>query len=206
MMIQGVSINEMISQSMTVLTKPAVATFEQFERRGGQREGMTYVATAAAIGAVVSLLVGVFTLGVVGGIVSAIFSAIIPVAMYFIGSTIIHAVGTSQGGTGTKDEVFYSIALFQAPILAINGVIGSIPLLNCLALPATIALGLYSVYLGYLAIRGSMNLDSNKAIITMVVAWIVQLIIGAVLGAILGIAMAAVGVVPATPTIDIPTS
>jgi hypothetical protein len=40
MMIQGVSINEMISQSMTVLTKPSVQSFEQFERRGGQREAL----------------------------------------------------------------------------------------------------------------------------------------------------------------------
>jgi hypothetical protein len=198
MMIQGVSIPEMVNQSVTVLTKPAIATFEQFEKRGGQREGVVYVAVAAAIAAAVSLLVGIFTLGFVGGVVTAIFTAILPVASYFLFSTLVHIIGSNQGGTGSRDEVFYTLALFVAPIQAINGVVSGIPLLGCLAAPATLALGLYQIYLGYLATRSSMNLDQNKAIITMVLAWIAQVIVTFIILAIMGVALAAVGVI--TPT------
>jgi len=42
MMVQGVSINEMLDQSIQVLTKPGVETFERFERHGGQREATIY--------------------------------------------------------------------------------------------------------------------------------------------------------------------
>jgi hypothetical protein len=204
MMIQGVSIGEMINQSMTVLTKPAVATFEQYERRGGQREGMTYVVTAAAISGIVSLLVSIFTLGnIVGAILVGVFAVVLPIVGYFVSSTVIHAFGTSQGGTGTKDEVFYTLSLFLAPILAINGVISNIPVLACLAAPVTLALGIYQIYLGYLSIRSSMNLDQNKAIITMIVSWIAQVVVLTILGVILGFLLVAVGVVPVT---TIPTS
>jgi hypothetical protein len=198
MMIQGVSIPEMVNQSITVMTKPGVATFEQFEKRGGQREGLVYVATAAAIGAAVSLLVGIFTLGFLGGIITAIFTAILPVASYFLFSTLVYMIGSNQGGTGSRDEVFYSLSLFVAPIQAINGVIGSIPILGCLAAPATLALGIYQIYLGYLSTRSSMNLDQNKAIITMVLAWIAQVIVTFIILAVMGALLAAVGAV--TPT------
>jgi Yip1 domain len=198
MMIQGVSISEMINQSVTVLTKPAIATFEQYERRGGQREGLIYVTTAAAIAGVVAALVNIITSGPVIGIILGLVSVALPILNYFISATIIHTFGTSQGGTGSKDEVFYTLSLFLAPILAISGVIGNIPVLACLALPATIALGIYQIYLGYLAIRSSMNLDQNKAIITMVVAWIVQFIVGMVIAGVLAGVLVAVGGVPTT--------
>jgi hypothetical protein len=206
MMIQGVSIPEMVNQSVTVLTKPGVATFEQFERSGGQREGLVYVGTAAAIGAVISLLVGVFTLGPIGGIISGIAAFILPLVGFYLSGTLIHYIGTTQGGTGTKDEVFYTISLFLAPILAINGTIGNIPFLNCIALPATLALGIYQIYLGYLSIRSSMNLDQNKAIITMVVSWIVQVIALSILGGVIGGLLVAVGAVAPVTIPPIPTN
>ena len=40
--------------------------------------------------------------------------------------------------------------------------------IGCLAFPVSLALGIYGIYLGYLAARSSMNLDQNKAIITVV--------------------------------------
>ncbi len=199
MMIQGVSINEMISQSMTVLTKPSVATFEEYERRGGQREAMTYVAIAAAIGAVVALLFG-FLGGITTAIISGVLAFIMPVISFFISASLIHWIGTRQGGTGSKDEVFYTMGLFMAPILAINGAVSNIPILGCLAFPLTLALGIYQIYLGYLAVRSSMNLDQNKAIITMVLAFIAQVVIAAIFGFVLAAIGIGSGAIPVNPT------
>jgi hypothetical protein len=194
MMIQGVSVGEMLNQSITVLTKPSVQSFEQFERRGGQREALIYVGAAAALAGIVGAVFGLLTRGITGLIGGLVAGIVLPVISYFVFSFLIYTIGKSQGGTGTQDEVFYTTSLYTAPILAVNGVIGAIPLLNCILLPATFLLGLYQLYLGYLATRSSMNLDQNKAIITVVLAIIAMWIAGAVIGlvfAVIGIGAAA---------------
>ncbi|NWG20464.1 MAG: YIP1 family protein [Chloroflexi bacterium] len=189
MMVQGVSINEMISQSMKVLTKPSVATFEEFERHGGQREATIYVMVAAAISAAVSLVFGLLG-GIGAALLSGVLGFILPVVGFYIFTFLVYYIGKQQGGTGSQDEVFYTMALFVAPIQAVTGAVSAIPILGCLALPATFALGIYQIYLGYLGTRSSMNLDQNKAIITLVLAFIAQLIIAAIIGAV----FAAIGV------------
>ena len=185
MMVQGVSISEMLSQSVTVLTKPGVASFEQYEKRGGQREGLIYVAVAAAIAAVVALVFGLFG-GILAAIISAVFAFLVPIASYYLFSFVLFFVGKQQGGTGTQDEVFYTTSLYVAPLLAIVGAVSNIPIVGCLVLPVTFALGVYQIYLGYLAARSSMNLDQNKAILSVAAAIIAQWILGAVLIAIAG--------------------
>lgn len=193
MIVQGVSISDMLNQSVAVLTKPGVATFEQFEKRGGQREALTYVMTAAGIGAVVALLFGLLN-GIGAAILAGVLAFVGPVISFFLFSFLVYTVGKSQGGTGTQDEVFYTNSLYAAPILAVNGAIGAIPILGCLALPATLALSIYQLYLGYLATRSSMNLEQNKAIITLVVAIVAQIIIGMIIGGIFAAIAVMIGV------------
>jgi hypothetical protein len=194
MMIQGVSIGEMLNQSMTVLTKPSVQSFEQYERRGTQREGLIYVGAAAVLAGLVGAVFGLLTGGIAGLIGGLVLGTVGPLLSYFVFSFLIYTIGKSQGGTGTQDEVFYTTSLYTAPILAVTGVVNAIPLLGCLLLPATFVLGLYQLYLGYLATRSSMNLDQNKAIITVVVSiiamWIASFVLAFVLAAI-GIGAAA---------------
>jgi hypothetical protein len=185
MMIQGVSINEMISQSMTVLTKPSVQSFEQFERRGTQREALIYVGVAAALAGIVGAVFGLLTGGIAGLIGGLIIGIVGPLLSYFVFSFLVYTIGKSQGGTGTQDEVFYTTSLYTAPILAVTGIVNAIPFLGCILLPATFILGIYQLYLGYLATRSSMNLDQNKAILTVVLSIIAMWIAAAVLTFIL---------------------
>ena len=193
MMVQGVSIDEMLNQSIQVLTKPGVETFERFERHGGQREATIYIMIAAAISAAVALVFGLLG-GIVQALLGAVFGFVLPVVGFYIFVFLVYFIGKQQGGTGTQDEVFYTMALFVAPIQAVTGAVSAIPLIGCLALPATLALGIYQIYLGYLGARSSMNLDQNKAIITLVLAFIAQVIIGFIIGAIFGVIFAAFGV------------
>jgi hypothetical protein len=185
MMIQGVSIGEMLNQSMTVLTKPSIQSFEQFERHGTQREGLIYVGAAAALAGIVGAVFGLLTGGIAGLIGGLVIGIVGPLLSYFVFSFLIYTIGKSQGGTGTQDEVFYTTSLYTAPILAVTGVVNAIPFLGCILLPATLILGIYQLYLGYLATRSSMNLDQNKAILTVVLAIIAMWIAAAVLGFIL---------------------
>jgi hypothetical protein len=190
MMIQGVSIGDMLNQSMTVLTKPSVQSFEQFERRGGMREAMIYVGLATALAAAAGLIFGL--VGGIGGAIAGLLTAVLRVLIgYFVFSYALYFIGKQQGGTGTQDEVFYTTALYIAPIMAVTGVVGAIPFISCIFAPVSIALAIYSAYLGYLAARSSMNLDQNKAIISVVVAvlasWFVSaILIGVVVAAVVG--------------------
>jgi hypothetical protein len=192
-MIQGVNFNEMISQSIKVLTQPRIETFEQFEKHGGQREALTYVAVAAGLAGIVALIVGLFT-GIGGAIIALVGALVAPLLSFFVFAFVVNWMGKQQGGTGTQDEVFYSCALYTAPILAVTGIVGNIPLLGCLFAPVSLILGLYQIYLGYLATRSSMNLDQNKAIITVIVAIIAQWIVFAVIGGIIAAIAVGIGV------------
>jgi hypothetical protein len=194
MMIQGVSINEMLNQSMTVLTKPSVPSFEQYERRGGQREGLIYVGVACAIAGIVGLVFGLLAGNPLGGLLSGVVR---PLIAYFVFSFVIFYMGRQQGGTGTQDEVFYTTSLYTAPLQALGSIVGIVlgalvviapPIglaLACLVVPVALALTVYQAYLGYLATRSSMNLDQNKAIITVVVAFVATLVVNLILNGLL---------------------
>ena len=52
------TLSDMFPQSVAVLSKPSVATFEQFERRGGTTEAAIYVVVGAVIAALAGLLSG----------------------------------------------------------------------------------------------------------------------------------------------------
>jgi len=180
MMIQGVSVGDMLNQSMTVLTKPSVQSFELFEKRGGQRDALIYVVIAAVLVGVVGLAFGFLGgfVGAIAGLLRGVFALI----GFYVFAFVMSYVGKQQGGTGTQDEVFYTAALYTAPILAVTGVVSAIPIIGCLALPVTFALGIYQIYLGYLAARSSMNLDQNKAIITVIAAIVAQFVVGVFIG------------------------
>jgi hypothetical protein len=193
MMVQGVSISEMLNQSTTVLTKPSIQSFEQFERRGGMREAIVYIGVAAVLAGAAGLVFGLLTGGIGGAIAGLITGLVPPLISFFVFTFVLYFVGKQQGGTGTQDEVFYTCALYTAPLLAVTGVVGAIPLINCLFAPVSLILGIYQIYLGYLAARSAMNLDQNKAIISVAAAivamWIVSfLIIGTVFAALFGAA------------------
>ena len=193
MMVQGVSISEMLNQSTTVLTKPSVQTFEQYEKRGGMREAMIYVGVAAALAGIVGLIFGLLAGNPIGGLLGGIIR---PLVSFFVFSYVLYFMGKQQGGTGTQDEVFYTTSLYVAPLQALGAIVGIIltslviiapPIglaLGCLSLPIVLALAVYQAYLGYLAARSSMNLDQNKAIISVVVAIVATIAAGFVMGAI----------------------
>ncbi len=176
MIVRGVSINELLNQSIVVLTKPGVATFERFEKRGGMREALVYVGVAAAVAAIVAFVFGLFAGGFLGAILGLIGGFIRPIVGFFVFAYALYWVSMQQGGTGTRDEVFYTVALYAAPILAINGAIAYLPdIIAWLFLPIAFILSLYQIYLAYLATQSSMNLtDQTRTIVSVVLALIAQ--------------------------------
>ncbi len=187
---QKYKFSDMINQSIEVLTHPSVATFEKYEKQGDITQSLVYVGTAAVIAGLVAFIFGLFS-GIGAAIYGLILSVISTLVSFYVFAWLIHYVGKSQGGTGTQPEVFYTVALYTAPLRAVVGAVSAIPIINCLAAPANLVLSLYQLYLAYLSTRASMNLEQNPAIITVVVAIVVMiiasLIITAVLAAIFGV-------------------
>ncbi len=177
----SVPISEMFQQSIQVLTKPSVATFEQFENKGTMRDALIYVAIGSAI-------IGLF--GLSGGLLAALGGVIATVLSFFVFVYMVHFLGTKQDGTGTIDQVAYTFALFYIPLQILTAIIGFvlvisligllfIPLLPLAALAA-------SIFFGYLAVQSSMNMtDSTKIVITLLLSAIVSGFAGFIIQSIL---------------------
>lgn len=178
-------VTDMFSQSLTVMTRPSVQTFEQFERRGGMVQALTYMAIAGLAVGVLSLLSGGKIAGLIGGVLMT------PI-IFFIYTYMVYTLSKAWGGTGTLDEVAYTFSLFQAPVRVIGALVslivvwlGWIPLLNILVglsavLVNLLVMGL-SIYYGYLAVRSSMNFyrseDTMKVVGIMVLSSVVTAIL-----------------------------
>jgi len=180
-------LTDMLSQSMVVLSKPSVNTFERFEKRGGMQQALIYVAVGAVIVGLFSLFGGL--LAFLGGIISTLLGFL---AFVYV----THAVGQGQGGTGTLDEVAYTFALFWVPLSIVGGVlvlvVGLLGFLTfglgflLLPLVGLVVIAL-NIYFGYLAVQSSMNLynGGSKVWITLIAAavasWLVSSIITRIL-------------------------
>lgn len=175
--------SDMINQSIDVLTHPSVATFEKYEKAGTSQQALIYVGVAAVIAGIVGFIFGIFS-GIGSAIYGLILGVVGPLVSFYVFAWLLHYVGKTQGGTGTQDEVFYTAALYTAPLRAVVGVVSAIPVIGCLLMPATLVLGIYQAYLGYIGVRASMNLQQTPAIITVVVAVVAMFIAGAIIASI----------------------
>jgi hypothetical protein len=191
MMRSSVSLQEMINQSIQVVTTPSVETFERYEKRGTLTNAAIYV----AIGAVISGILGFFASGL-GGVITGLISALV---VFFVFTGMVYFIGKQQGGTGTWDEVAYTFSLFVVPLTIVSailslilGVFNLIPVVNILTNFAGFLVQIFimiiQVYFGYLAVQSSMNLrDQTKAMLTLGLSWVGTLIVLFIVGMIGGI-------------------
>jgi hypothetical protein len=105
-------------------------------------------------------------------------SAIFTVIVMFINVFLIKFVGGLLGGSGTMDEIFYTIAAFTAPLTLISGIISGLPVINAIA---GLMLGLYSIYLYLLSINVAHRFGWGKAIATILILIAVFFAIGCLL-------------------------
>ena len=157
------SLSEMFNSSVNVLTRPSVSTFEMYERRGTLQSALLYVGVAAVVAAVFGLLGGI------GGAIAGFLGVFIS---FFLFTGTVFYVGKSQGGAGTFDEVAYTFSLFHVPLSLLSTIgtlILTITLVGiCLVPVLLLAVLIFEVYLGFLAVQSSMNLtDRPKAWLTL---------------------------------------
>lgn len=187
---------EMFNGSIAVLTKPAVSTFEEHEKNNLQW-ALIYAVSAAVINAIIATLTAPLRAGQVraqleasgmdpvqidaavaasqGGLVGAILGALIGTV---IGSLIywgiVYGLGRAFGGSGQFGELAWGLALFSAPLSIVSNLLAVIPLVGGIA---TFVLGIYGLYLTYLAIQSGMNLPSNKALYVILILFAIFLVV-----------------------------
>ena len=196
---------QMLDGSRAVLLRPAVATFEEYERND-LGWAVIYIAIAGAITAVLNAIgfairgpamreamrgledqlggqplpPGVDTFMAGGSITGAVISGLLgSIVGFLIWTGIIYLLGRAFGGTGAFGELAYDVALFSAPMAVINALVSVISIgpLACLTFIVAIALGLYNLYLSWLSVQSGMNLPPNKALIVILLPFVVGLLL-----------------------------
>lgn len=179
-MTKAPGIPDMVNQSMEVLSKRDIPTFEKYEDKGTVREAIIYVGLAAVLSGLLGLSGGI------GGFLNGIISTILG---FLVFTYVIYYFGKTQGGSGSFDQVAYSFALFWAPLAVLFAALTLvlvITLIGIVFIPLAVILAVAAnVYFAHMAVQSSMNLrESNKIWITLVVAFIAtalaQIIIGRV--------------------------
>lgn len=168
-----------------------VALYEEAEANPAlTQEAYTIVGIVAAINFVVSLIFGVFSGDFVAGILTAVFSAAATFIGYLIWSYLSYFIGTNVfNGTADAGELQRTLGYAWTPQILV-ALLNFIPVLGaCLG----IIPGLWSVYLGVVAIRQALDIDTGKAVLTAVIAFVVQFVIFAIIGGVLGVGAAGLG-------------
>lgn len=169
----------MFPQSLAVLTRPTVATFERYERSGGTAQAYLYVLIAALVSGAVAGFFAIFrrdlsTLGqfTARALVIMVGFAVFTGLVYLISRSVYRA-------TGTYSEVAYTFALFYVPLSLVATVLGIVPLLGQLA---NIVVAILLILLGYVAVQSSTNVRaSTPAMITLAVSGILYYVVSRLL-------------------------
>lgn len=169
--------NQMMNGSRAVLTRPAVATFEEYERNDIQ--GATiYVAVAAVVSGILAAIGAAIRNAPGAGLGGSIFGALIGVLIgFFIWIGLVFLLGRAFGGTGNFGELGFDISLFYAPLLVVFNLLNVIAIgpLSILTGLAGLVIFIYQLYLTYLGIQSGMNLPSNKALYVILILFAIGL-------------------------------
>lgn len=116
--------------------------------------------------------------GFVGTLISQLISTVVG---YIVWSYATYFVGTRMfNGTATPQEMLRVIGYASTP--KILGIVGFIPGLGGLI---GLVLWIWSIYLGFLAVRQGLNITTQNAILTIIISAVIAIIIGMVVGLIL---------------------
>ena len=206
----------MFNASMAVLRRPAVGTFEEYEKNNLQ-----WATIYVAIAAVVSAILGAIAFTIqrpyieqqlrnaetqLGGQVDltsalasrsiggAIFSGLLGTLIgFFVFLGLVYVIGRAFGGTGNFGELAFDMSLFWAPLMVVRALISIIAIgpLTILTGLVSVVIAIYNLYLTYLAIQSGMNLPKNKALYVILIIFGIFLAIGVCVFVVFAAALAA---------------
>ncbi len=178
-----------------VLTKP-VEAFKKEEKKADLGKGAMHLIIAGVIAGFISglaVLFGITAVGTMGGfdsmvmgagvgvfafIASLILTPIMSVIGWLIGSGIIYVFAMIFKGKGNFTNQSYLLALYGAPLMVINSILGIIPFIGPIL---AFLVWLYGLYLLTMAIKQVHKVSTGKA----VAIWLIPVVVVAVIAAVL---------------------
>ena len=146
------------------------------------------VALASGIGGALWKLLTLSPIDAVTGLVGGILVAVLgwlawALVTYIIGAKIF-------GGTATYGEMLRTLGFAQSPnvLLIFTGILGGIPLLGGLL---RLALLIWVLLAGLIAIRQALDVGTGKAVLTAIIGWIVMAIIVGIVASVFGLGLPA---------------
>jgi hypothetical protein len=148
-----------------------VATYEEVEAdESATGQAAVVVALAAVASAIGAIGRGGLT-GMIMGLVMAIVGWLAWAGItYFVGTRLFK-------GTATWGELLRTIGFAQAPGILL--VLAIIPVLGMLV---RIAVTIWVLVAGIVAIRQALDFDTGKAVMTALVGWLVMVVLTAIVG------------------------
>lgn len=156
--------------------KADVSLYEEVEANPTyNQEALTIVGIIAVISAVAGVGLNVILGSGTSGIISGIWSGVSVFIGYYVWSYLTFFVGTRMfNGTADVGELQRTLAYSMSP-----QVLSFIPIVGLLA-------SIYSLYLGFIAVRQALDFDNQKALMTAGIAWLIWFVISIVIGGIIG--------------------
>jgi hypothetical protein len=188
---QGALVDRMIRAS-----KGDVNLYEEVERDETATQQAVIVVGIVALASAIGAAIGIVMLGSqipaapagsgvviprpgpIGTFITTLIAAYIG---WLIWAYTTYFVGTRMfGGTATPGEMLRTIGFAQSP--RVLGILSFIPVVGALI---SLLLFIWSIYLGFVAVRQGLDLDNQKAIFTIIISAIVAFVATIVIGLIL---------------------
>ena len=154
-----------------------IPTYEEVESdRNATGQAAVVVAVAAVCSAIGSI--GEGTTGVIGALIGGILG-------WLVWSGVTYLIGTMLfGGTADWGELLRTLGFAQAP--GVFYLLGIIPFLGVLV---KLAVAIWVLVAGIIAIRQALDVSTGKAVLTAIVGWLALLIPMMLLGGMAAVMM-----------------
>ncbi len=172
-----------LTDRMIRAAKGEVALYEEVEADlNATSQALTVVIAAALASGVGGLLGALITHrgspvgGLIGGLVAELIGWVLwSYVMYFVGTRMFK-------GQATYGELLRTVGFAESPSVLL--ILKFIPALGALI---TLVVGIWRIWLGYLAVKAALDLDTGNTIATIVIGIVAYVIAFAIIGTVLAI-------------------
>ncbi len=172
-----------LTDRMIRAAKGEVALYEEVEADlSATSQALTVVIVAALASGIGGLLGSVVTGrgsavgGLIGGLVAELIGWVLwSYVMYFVGTRMFK-------GEATYGELLRTVGFAESPSVLL--ILKFIPALGALI---TLVVGIWRIWLGYLAVKAALDLDTGNTIATIVIGIVAYVIAFAIIGTVLAI-------------------
>jgi len=151
------------------------------------QEALTVVIITAIAAGIGSFIGGVILGQTIGAaIIGLVFGIVMGIVGYYIWAYLTQFIGTRLfGGAADVGELLRTLGYATAP-----QILGIFALIPCVGSLVALVGALWSLVAGVVAVREALDLDTGKAVLTVVIGWLVVFVISAVIGGALGLGAA----------------